>query len=361
MDRIKGDSGISGGPHKWLSSYFTDRYQSVNVYGHSSIKCKLPTGFPQGSRIGPLCFKKYTKPLTAIAKKHGVRIHLYADDTQLYLAFDKDVMNTALSQMGSCIDEIRLWMRCNYLKLNDSKTEFIIFHSKHQKLSFDDCRLRIGDDLIKPTQSARNLGIMMDSTFEMHQQIASITRSCYAQLRGISKIRAYLTEEATKMLINALVTSRLDNGNVLLYGLSNATIHKLQLVQHNAARVIKRLKYHDHITSVLKNLHWLPIKKRIDYKIALMTFKSLAGSGPTYFEDTVKSYSSGRAGLRSEEKREIDRPSNNANMVYYGKRSFLHASPAIWNHLPSPVRKTTTLNGFKKELKTHLFKLNFDE
>ena len=91
-----------------------------------------------------------------------------------------------------------------------------------------------------------------------------------------------------------------------------------------------------------------------------MTFKSLAGSGPAYFEDIIKSYCSGRTGLRSEEKREVDRPTKNANMVYYGERSFAQASPAIWNHLPSPVRKNTTLNGFKKDLKTHLFKLNFD-
>ena len=263
--------------------------------------------------------------------------------------------------MEACIDEIRLWVRRNFLKLNDSKTEFIIFHSKHRTFSFDDCRLRIGDDLIKPTQSARNLGIMMDSTLEMHQQIASITRACYAQLRGISKIRANITEDATKLLVNALVTSRLDNGNALLYGLSSATIQKLQLVQNNAARVIKRLKYNDHITPVLKNLHWLPIKNRIDYKIALMTFKSLAGSGPAYFDDVVKPYRSGRSGQRSEEKKEIDRPTKHANLVYYGSRSFLHASPEVWNHLPSPVRKATTLNRFKKELKTHFLKLNFAE
>ena len=105
------------------------------------------------------------------------------------------------------------------------------------------------------------------------------------------------------------------------------------------------------------NLHWLPIKQRIQYKIALMTYKSIQGMGPDYFCDMIRPYSAGRPGLRSDEKEEIRKPDEIPNLIYYGTRSFLHAAPDKWNNLvPIATRKATSLTIFKKELKTFLLK-----
>ena len=118
--------------------------------------------------------------------------------------------------MEECIKEIRSWMQENYLKLNDQKTEFVIFHSRYSQSINEHCEIRIGDETIKPTLTAKNLGVTFDSNMEMKQRISQITSSCYAQMRNISKIRNCLTTDATKQLVNALVTSRLDNANSLL-------------------------------------------------------------------------------------------------------------------------------------------------
>ena len=227
--------------------------------------------FPQGSRIGPFGFKLYTKPLTSIAKKHGINIHLYADDTQLYTSFKPEESEAALERLEACIEEIRNWMEANYLKLNDSKTEFIIFGTKIDLAKVSGWTVTVGNSEILPSKSARNIGAFMDSALNMETHINNIIRSCYAQLHSISKIRRYLTIDAAKTIVHAFVLSQLDNLNSLLYDIPvSKTLERLQMVQNNAARLLVKQSRMDLITPTLITLHWLPVKYRIEYKILLL-------------------------------------------------------------------------------------------
>ena len=93
----------------------------------------LSRGVPQGSVLGPVLFTTYTIPITAICTRHGVKYHIGTDDTQLYITFDPSIPGDrehALEKLKKCIQEIRAWMFIQELKLNDDKTEFIIFQSK---------------------------------------------------------------------------------------------------------------------------------------------------------------------------------------------------------------------------------------
>ena len=109
----------------------------------------------------------------------------------------------------------------------------------------------------------------------MSLQVSNTCRSCYASLRDIGKIRHYLSEECTKTLIQAYVSSKLDILNSLLFGCPGYLIRKLQLIQNHAARLIAKKKKFDHIEAVRMELHWLPIKYRIECKILFLVFKSL--------------------------------------------------------------------------------------
>ncbi len=137
------------------------------------------------------------------------------------------------------------------------------------------------------TSSARNIGVIMDSTLSMEEQVSSVCRACYLGIRDISTIRRYLTEEATTHLIMAFVTSKLDCNNALLYKCNQTLTAKLQLVQNNAARVIAKRKRHDSIEEVRKKLHWLPVKYRIEYKINLTTYKCLNKFSPCYLSNLL--------------------------------------------------------------------------
>ena len=139
---------------------------------------------------------------------------------------------------------------------------------------------------------------MLDIQLKMTVLVQKAVKVCYLNIRRIWSIRKYLTTNATRTLVQALVTSHLDYNNSLLYGISEGLLDKIQKVQNAAARVILKLKKTDHITGALKRLHWLPVRYRIKYKIAVITYNTLYGNGPLYLRNLLHIRESER-GLRS--------------------------------------------------------------
>ena len=130
------------------------------------------------------------------------------------------------------------------------------------------------------SQSARNIGVIFDRTMTMLPHITSICKSASYHLRNISRIRKFLSTKTTEILVHAFVSSKLDHCNSLLYNVPKYILKKLQSVQNAAARLITCSRKYDHITSILKKLHWLPVSERIKFKILLLTFKALHQQSP---------------------------------------------------------------------------------
>ena len=115
--------GLEGCALSWFASYMNSRSQSVKICESLSSRVQLPYGVPQGSVLGPSLFSIYSGPLADIARSHGVNVHLYADDTQLYLPFnplDPDSVTSNRLKIEACVTEMKAWMLCNKLKLNDA-------------------------------------------------------------------------------------------------------------------------------------------------------------------------------------------------------------------------------------------------
>ena len=190
------------------------------------------------------------------------------------------------------------------------------------------------------------------------QQISHICRAAYCELRKISSVRHYLSTEATKILVSSFVLSRIDYGNALLAGLPKNLLEKLQRVQNSAARVISRTRQRDHITPVLKSLHWLPVQSRIEYKLASNCFSFFSGTGPRYFSDILETYTPSRELRSSSDNRLLRLPT--VRTKSFGQRAFSFQGPSVWNNIPFLVRHSSTSHSFKKGLKTFLFQQNFD-
>ena len=119
---------------------------------------------------------------------------------------------------------------------------------------------------------ARNLGVIFDKRMMMDKQVNHMCKKAYFNIRNIAKIRKILSKDDTKTVVNALVTPHLDYGNGLLFGINKRLQSKLQVAQNSAVRVIEKLRKRDHISQYRKNLHWLPIPARIEYKILTTTW-----------------------------------------------------------------------------------------
>ena len=185
----------------------------------------------------------------------------------------------------------------------------------------------------------------------MKQQVNLVTRTCYHHIRRISKIRRFLTMDATRSLVNAYVVSRLDYCNGLLAGLPDYLLKKLQRVQNRAARLIKKLPWRSRITRYLKELHWLPVTERIKFKVLLITFKSLNNLSPCYLQELFHYYSPSRTLRSSSRKLLIERRTR----TKYGMRALSNCGPKLWNSLPLNIRSADTVKHFKILLKTYLF------
>ena len=167
----------------------------------------------------------------------------------------------SLTRLNMCISDIRVWMIKNKLKINDSKTEFIIFRSPLLKQNLSDLPVSVGDMQVSPSSKVSDLGVVFDQYLTFHDHISGICKSTHFHFIG--RIRILLTFDATAQLIHAVITSR----NSILYNLPNKQIERLQRIQNQAARMLKRIPRRNHITPVLKQLHWLRIHDRIIFKI----------------------------------------------------------------------------------------------
>ena len=354
---LKEHIGLDGSPLNIFRSYLTDRTQCVSIKGVMSELNELIYGVPQGSVLGPLAFCIYTLPLGAILKYYEIDYHIYADDTQLYCSFDVNSINDVIGSLSNCISDIRSWMIRNKLKINDDKTEFLLITSPHSKLSTD-VKISIGQSEIIPSSSCKSLGVMLDNHMAMDVQIQSVCKSTLYHIRNISAIRQLIPQTAAAALVHSLVTSRLDYCNSLLYGVPACKLQQLQRVQNIAARVVTltRCSPENHITPILKSLHWLPIKIRIDFKILLITYKCVNSLAPEYLCNLVHKKECPRP-LRSDKLELLKIPTT--RLKTYGDRSFQYAAAVEWNKLPLDIRQSSSVSCFKTNLKTHLFKQYF--
>ena len=214
--------------------------------------------------------------------------------------------------------------------------------------------LCIGTSDIQLSTVVRNLGVTLDSSLSFKQHVSNVCKAAYLEIRKISSIRHFLSTEATKTLVCAMVLSRLDYCNSLLAGLPKCLLDKLQKVQNSAARLVCRSSRRDHITPLLRSLHWLPIQSRIDYKLASICFSYVSGSAPQYLSEVLHVYTPSRQLRSSADSRLLRIPT--VRTKGFGQRSFSFQGPTIWNKQPFSTRHSPSATSFRTSTKTNLFK-----
>ena len=356
VNRMRQTFGVTGKALNWITSYLHERSSFVRYGNASSNISVVDVGVPQGSALGPYLFSLYIAPLSNVIRSFDMNHHQYADDTQLYITVSNDDVLERVCQLESCIIAVHKWLSHNWLSLNPTKSDVIQFNSGRGQNRVEDlASVAVSDVRLEPSTTVKSLGVVLDGKLTFDQHIASVCRASYFHIRALRHVRESLPDNVAKTVACSIVGSRIDYCNALLVGMSDSNFKKLQRVQNTLARVLLRLSRSDHITPALMELHWLPVKYRVTFKLATLTFKTLQSGQPTYLRDLVQIYEPVRS-LRSSNKRLlcIDR-----SRTVIASRSFKHSSATVWNSLPVDIRDCNTVDTFKRNLKTYLFKLAF--
>ena len=243
-------------------------------------------------------------------------------------------------------------MKTIQMKLNSSKTEVIWFSICRSICKLPTQPIRVLNDHIIPSDSVKNLGVYYEKDLSMKTHINKLLQMSFASLRKIS-IKNYLNQESLKILVSALVVSRIDYGNIVLMGLPKLQTQKIQSIINMTARLISGAKKFDHITPVLKNLHWLKIDESIQYKMILQVHKCLKMKSPFYLSSKLSTVSSLPEKKRTRSSNTMDIARMRANTILGNKR-FKVGAPILWNNLLNHLKSITFTKTFSKCLKTHL-------
>jgi len=385
INRLSEDFGFSDQPLTWLRSYLTGRTQYVSFNGDRSSTSSICVGVPQGSVLGPLLFCAYVSPISRLLASFGLIHHSYADDTTLILSVESP--STLLSLLDQCTTALCNWFLFNGLQLNPKKSEVLLVGSREKRkiLSLSLCPgLTIAGTTIDLSTTTKILGVIFDAALSFDSHISQICKSANYHLRALAHIRRFLSVSTANLIACSIISSRLDYCNSVLNGTSSHNLHRLQAVQNRAARIVLGVGNRVSAEPLLRQLHWLPISKRIVYKTALITFKTLSVHQPVYLSSLLIPHTPSRS-LRSSNLNYLTVP---RVTTVFQSRAFSVSAPRLWNSLPVSLRRLadlsvpalasgTTLSSslsasstlscdsypdnllsFKRALKTYLFDVN---
>ena len=211
--------------------------------------------------------------------------------------------------------------------------------------------------LVPISSRLRVLGVTLDSQLSFDEHITTVVRACNYHVRALHHIRHLINQETANTISCSIVCSRLDYCNSVLYGVTENNIERLQRVQNSLARVVCGAPYRSSATALRRSLHWLPVRQRIAYKVAVLTFKVRLHQQPSYLAELVVDHRPSRT-LRSSSMNLLVEP---RTKTVIASRAFSSAAPRVWNSLPSTARSATSIETFRGCVKTFLFDVAYNE
>ena len=349
LNHLKTTFGISGSALNWITSYLSNRSQSVKLGKLLSRPQTCTSGVPQRSILGPLLFTIYVSPIASLLSQLGVTQHQYADDTQLHIAISPSSLSSELHKLESALHTLSYWFSQNWLALNPEKSDAILIGTHQRNNTLNISTINVSGSTVSLSNHIKLLGIILDNNLTFHKHTNYVSQSCFYHIKALRHIRHTLdTHTASLIIAHALVSSRLDYANSVLYGAPSYTVTKLQRIQNTLARIVLHSNRFTHSSTQLNQLHWLPVHSRIRFKLATITYNSLSTSSPDYLATLISRYQPSRS-LRSADLQLLQMP---ASKTKFGSRAFRCAAPSIWNAIPVTICNSQSITSFKHNLKS---------
>ena len=354
LERLRRSFGITSSVLQWFHSFLSKRHNFIRFRDTLSPLSSVHRGVPQGSVLGPILFVLYTADIIELAQVFDLKIHMFADDIQVYGSCPSNDVNILSSRMSSCISSLHTWLKANKLHLNARKSNVMWIGSKQRLASISAEGIQIGDQTIHPVSCIQCLGVAIDSTLSFSTHVSKTLSSCFCTLRQLRSIRRSITRPLAVSLVSSLVFPRLDYCIPCLSGLTDQLFRRLQCVINASARFVDNLSLSAHISPTLRNLQWPTVKSRVERRLAVQVFKCLHGCAPSYLCELLQpaSQHSGRSRLRSASSNALVVP--RLRLKTTARKSFSVSAPRTWNKLPSSISSLSSLKAFKVATKDFL-------
>lgn len=291
---------------KWFSNYLENRTQCVKLNNDISEEKGVYAGVPQGSILGPILFTIFTAELPNILR-HNWKIHLYADDTQLYKSCTPSEVNDTITELNENLNIISAWSDNNGLKLNASKTVATCVGSKvllNKTKSNQTVEIVLNDSVINISTEVKNLGIIIDQNLNFENHVMKKLGVCYFKFKSLWRYKYVLPQEIKWQLVNAVILSYMDYGSPVYFSYLTETFkNKIQILQNCCLRFSYiYINKREHITQHYNNMNILKINNRFKLSYATLLYKVITFKVPSYlFQLLVRKSTVHTANLRNAE------------------------------------------------------------
>lgn len=343
LQKLKYWYGFSSPAVKLVSSYLSERFQRVCSGNSFSDPLPVNKGVPQGSVLGPFLFSIYMNDFPLILQ--SCCTHMYADDIQLYLSFDKSDINRCAAILNDELRNVENWATQNKLKINPNKSKCIIVYKR--PLNLDNYPvISINGCAIEYVSKARNLGVLFNNTLSWNDHINVAAGKVNGMLRILWQTQYFTPIKIRLLIAKAYLVP------ILLFGceiFANADcIHKrkLQVAYNNIARYVFNLNRRDHVSDYAYLINNISFDNLLNLKVLLLLHKIIFTHEPIYLFERFRF-------TRSERNNNII-PLKRSSLM--SERQFFIHAPRLWNTLEMNLQKITTQSKFKKNLISHFNK-----
>lgn len=335
----------------WFNSYLRGRSQCVRLDETFSDWCSLTEGVPQGSVLSPLLFSIFINMVTSVISSN---FHLYADDLQLYRHFTVADADSAIAAMNHDLACISAWAKSFGLQINPTKSQAMIIGSRFVRgaaVVSSLMPLYLDGVRIDYTDTAKDLGVTIDSYLSWRAQVNEVSRKVHFSLHSLKCLQSLLPLKTKISLAQTLIQPIIDYADACYLDATEELLNKLERLQNLCIRFIFGIRKYDHVSHLRKELKWLPIRLRRNSRILCLLFNILHNpSYPSYLRERFSYARPTDAPCRSHLRSLLKSQPHKSS--YYSYSFSVHAV-RLWNSLPPSIRDLKTISLFKIKVKEH--------
>lgn len=339
---------LSASTLSWMRSYLFDRQQCVTLGGKSSPWALVNVGVPQGSVLGPLLFSLYINDISTNIET--CNYHLYADDLQIYAHASPGDIHAAIEFINSDLTNISKWTHRHGLKINPTKSQYIIIGHPKLQARLDKCSLPqilLNRNPLTISETVNNLGVVFDKHLDWSTHVIGVCQRVFSTLHSLKRLKECLTASVRKLLIHTLVLPIIDYCDVLYSGLNSELCAKLQRSQNACIRFIFDIPLYDHVSPAFLRLSWLRLNARRVFHCVSLLHRLLQTNSPKYLSNAFHPLASTNClSTRSLSSSLLSIPHHRTEMY---SKSFIVSTIRAWNLIPAEIRDIESTSLFKRK------------